>query len=77
MALLPVIGLVVLVVYLVLWATGLLQDLSNAAAARQARPKAARSMPRTGDRTRLNVFEEFIERLGDDDESSHREDPPG
>jgi hypothetical protein len=77
MALLPVIGMVALVMYLVLWATGLLQDLSNAAAARQARPNAAPSTPRKGDRTRLNVFEEFIERLGDDDESSHREDPPG
>jgi hypothetical protein len=76
-AMLPVIGLVALLLYLVLWQTGLLQDLSTAAAARRARPKAKRRTPDSGDRTRLNVFEEFIERLGDDDEPPRPQDPPG
>jgi len=77
MGMLPVIGLVALMLYLVLWQTGLLQDLSSATAARRARPKAKRTTVDPSDQTRLNVFEEFIERLGDDDEPPRPQDPPG
>ncbi len=74
---LPVIGLVALLLYLVLWQTGLLKDLSSAAAARQSRSKAKRPTAATHDRSRLNVFEEFIERLGEDEEPPRPQGPPG
>ena len=73
---LPVIGLVALLLYWVLWQTGWLKDLS-AAAARQSRGKEKRRTAATHDRSRLNVFEEFIERLGEDEEPPRPQDPPG
>jgi hypothetical protein len=73
MAYLPVIGLVALLVYLVLWQTGWIDELSAAGAARRARPKAKKEPRGKAERSRLNVFEEFIERLGEDEEPP----PPG
>lgn len=74
---LPVIGLVALLLYLVLWQTGMLKDLSASAASRQSRGKAKRRTAAPQDRSRLNVFEEFIERLGEDEEPPRPQDPPG
>ena len=76
MAFLPVIGLVALVLYLVLWKTGWLEDLSAAATARQARPKTKKVPTGKADRSRLNVFEEFIERLGEEEEPPPPGEPP-
>lgn len=77
MSMLAVIGLIALLLYLVVWQTGLLEDLTSAAAARRARGKAKRRASAVNDRARLNVFEEFIERLGEDDEPRRPQDPPG
>jgi hypothetical protein len=56
------------VLYLVLWKTGLIDDLSAASTARRIRPKTKRESAGKADRGRLNVFEEFIDRLGEDEE---------
>jgi hypothetical protein len=74
-AMLPLVGLVALLLYLVLWQTGWLQDLSTWAAARQARGKKKRGAA-PSERARLDVFEEFIERLDDDKESPRSKTPP-
>jgi len=73
---LPVIGLVALVLYLVLWKTGWMEDLAAAATARRARPKRKKEPTGKADRSRLNVFEEFIERLGEEEEPPPPGEPP-
>ncbi|MCJ7512592.1 MAG: hypothetical protein MUO23_06430 [Anaerolineales bacterium] len=72
---LPVIGLVALLLYLVLWKSGALKDLASAAGARQSRKKAKPRSAAVNERSRLNVFEEFIERMAESDEPPEPKDP--
>jgi hypothetical protein len=64
--------LVLVCVFFVLQATGVLEQLRRTGAERQARPKAARpqrTLPKPGEELekRLRVFEDFIEHLTDDE----------
>jgi len=69
---LPGVVLVLVCMFFVLQATGLLEQLRRTRAERQARPPAARpprTLPKPGKELekRLRVFEDFLENLTDDD----------
>jgi predicted secreted protein len=72
---LPVIGLVAVTIYIVVWRSGLLDELSQASRSRQERKKSRRRTVAPSDPRRLNVFEEFIERLSDTEDPQEPKDP--
>jgi hypothetical protein len=64
------IGLVVVVLFVVLWKSGVLDDLTRAGARARRAPDGGAAGPSKADPRRLDVFEEYIAGLPDDDGSA-------